>query len=110
MKFVVVLSFFIVASLATPAPVLDYLKPGQVTADNYEEFLSQRKELDEIAALLSGESRIGNSKISSGSDAKKGDYPEFCYVSIGFFSKIQVCGCWIYDKQYVVTSARCVVE
>lgn len=111
MKFVFVLSLFFVASLATPAPVLDFLKPGEVTADNYEEFLAHRKELDQIASLLSGDSRIGgNSKIATGSEAKKGEYPEFCYLSIGFFNKLQTCGCWIYDKQYVVTSARCVVE
>lgn len=97
MKFVIVLSLFIVASQATPAPVLDFLKPGEVTADTYEEFNS-------------GFEIGGDSRIASGTNAKKGDYPELCYLTIGFFNKMQNCGCWIYAQQYVVTSARCVVE
>lgn len=52
----------------------------------------------------------GNKKTGTGKPAKKGENPDFCYLSIKFYNKKQTCGCWIYDTQYVVTSGRCVVE
>lgn len=103
MKILAILSLLIVASQASkspsPSPFLNYIEPGAITDEIIEEY------------LLNEEARIGgNSKISTGFVARRGEYPEFCYLSIRFFNKLQTCGCWIYDTQYVVTSARCVVE
>lgn len=96
MKFFVVFALFIVAAQATPF----YMPPGLINAETQEEYL---KELETSGA------KIGE-KIASGSEAKKGEFPEFCYLSTQFYEKSMSCGCWIYNKQHVVTSARCVVE
>ena len=96
MKFFVIFSLFIVAAQAVPY----YMAPGLVTADTQEDFL---KELETSGA------KVGN-KIASGTEPKKGEYPDFCYLSIKFYEKSMSCGCWIYDKQHVITSARCITE
>lgn len=96
MKFFVVFALFIVAAQAVPY----YMPPGLVTADTQEDFLKD---------LQSSGAKIGE-KIASGSEPKKGEYPDLCYLSIQFYEKTQSCGCWVFDKQYVVTSARCVTE
>ena len=89
LKFIVNLALLVVAAQATPY----YIPPGFVNAEIQEEFLKKSE-----------------GKIASGVKAGKGEYPEFCFLSIKFFEKSMSCGCWIYEKQYVVTSARCVVE
>jgi hypothetical protein len=97
MKFLLVLSLFVATSIALPHT--PDLPAGYANADTYDEFLEQVKAAN-----------VGGSRIAGGTAAKKGENPEFCYLNVGFFSKQQVCGCWIYDAQWVVTSARCVVE
>jgi hypothetical protein len=52
--------------------------------------------------------RIG--RIASGNDALAGENLDFCYITIGFFQKTQTCGCTIWWKTWIVTSARCVYE
>ena len=96
MKLFVVFALFIVAAQAVPY----YMPPGIVTGDDQEDFL---KELQTTGA------KIGE-KIATGTEPKKGEYPDLCYLSIQFYEKSMSCGCWIYDKQHVVTSARCVIE
>jgi secreted trypsin-like serine protease len=66
-----------------------YIDPGEVTLENFD-FL--------------------DSRIASGIAAKKGENLDFCYLSINFFNKQQSCGCLILSPDYVITSARCVVE
>lgn len=67
------------------------------------------------AYVAPGENTIGNfsdenQRIASGVAAKKGENVDFCYLTINFLQKKQNCGCFIYNKNYVGTSARCVVE
>ena len=81
-----------VAAQATPY----YMPPGLINSETQEEFL---KEIE-----------TSGGRIASGNEAKKGEFPEFCYLSVRFYEKSVSCGCWIYDKQHIVTSARCLVE
>lgn len=68
-----------------------YTKPGEITADNLESFATLNK-------------------ITAGTALKKGQFLDFCYISVNFFQKQQTCGCFIYNEQFVATTARCVVE
>lgn len=99
MKFIIVLAVIFSVALSSPSPY--YLEPGAVTLDTYEEFLKEHEK--QI-------SRVETEKIASGIAAKRGEYPELCYLSIQFFNKQQTCGCFIWDKHHVVTSARCLRE
>lgn len=99
MKFFVVFALFVAAAQAEPF----FMEPGLVNAETHDEFLK------EIATLTPTGGKV-NEKIASGTEAKKGEFPDFCYLSIGFYEKTKSCGCWIYAQQWVVTSARCVVE
>lgn len=102
MKLFVVFAVLLVSALASPAPNPFYVEPGFANADTYEEFLEQLKNTG---------SRVNDDqKIASGTAAKKGEFNDFCYLSISFFQKSQTCGCYIAHPQYVVTSARCVKE
>lgn len=92
MKFLCAFVLFVVAAQATPY----YMPPGLINSETQEEYL---KELDTSVT-----------RIASGNEAKKGEYPEFCYLSIRFFENSVSCGCWIYAKQHVITTGRCVIE
>ena len=92
MKFLCVFALLLVAAKATPY----YMSPGLINSETQEEFL---KELE-----------TPGGRIASGNEAKKGEFPEFCYLSVRFYEKSVSCGCWIYDKQHVVTTARCIEE
>lgn len=67
-----------------------YIAPGQITAQKPEGSLSR------VAA--------------GGKQVNKGEFLDFCYISVVFAEKYKNCGCVIYDEMHVVTSARCVVE
>lgn len=98
MKLLIILSALVASVLSTPY----YIEPGQVTLDTYEEYLKEQQLLN---------TRVeSDQKIAAGTAAKKGEYPEFCYISVQFYQKQQSCGCFIWEKQYVVTAARCVVD
>jgi hypothetical protein len=81
--------FMIFCSILISVSAL-YVKPGEVeiTDESFEEL----------------------QKIAGGLPSKKGEMLSFCYISVNFFQKQQTCGCLIYNSQYVVTTARCVVE
>lgn len=93
MKFLVILTFLVVAAQSSPY----YMPPGFVNVEIQEEFLKNSE------AKAEG-------KIASGVKAGKGEYPEFCFLSIKFLEDSRSCGCWIYERQYVATSARCVMQ
>lgn len=102
MKFLLVLPILVTASFALPgAP---YVPPGWANLDTYDEFLEQVKEAYGETGSKTSE------KIAGGTESKKGELPEFCYLNIGFYQKSQICGCFIYDSLHVITSARCVQE
>lgn len=42
--------------------------------------------------------------------ARKEENLDFCYLTVRFQQKSQSCGCFIYDANYVATTARCVYE
>ena len=89
MKSLVILSLlFVVASSF-------YTAPGEITGENFED----------INKFLSNLTRA-----ASGVKAKNGENLDFCYLSIRFHQKSQSCGCFIYDNNYVATTARCVYE
>lgn len=71
-----------------------YTAPGEVTAEAFDD----ENENDLV------------SKISNGKPLKRGEFLEFCYLSIQFNNKFQTCGCFIWNKNFVVTTARCVQE
>lgn len=85
MKFLTILPILVAAAIADPSEYL--ILPGELTIqDNY------------------------NSKIASGQPAKKGENLDYVYLTIQFQQKSQTCGGFIFNENYVVTSARCVVE
>lgn len=50
-------------------------------------------------------------RIASGIAVKPGETNEFCYLFVKFsLSRFLTCGCFLFDRQYVVTSASCLVE
>lgn len=89
MKSLVILSLLFVAASSF------FTAPGEITGDNFED----------INKFLSNLTRT-----ASGVKAKRGENLDFCYLSIRFFQKSQSCGCFVYDANYVATSARCVYE
>lgn len=103
--FLVVFAVFLALASSTPNPKpgpFYYMEPGAVSFDTYELFLDEQKNV--INRIEDGE------KIASGVAAKKGNYPELCYLSIEFYQKQQTCGCYVHDEYHVITSARCVIE
>jgi hypothetical protein len=83
------MKFFLLFSLTFVAAYGFYTAPGEINAENFEDF---------------------EQRIASGTALKKGLFLDLCYISINFFQKQQTCGCLIFSEQYVVTTARCVVE
>jgi hypothetical protein len=102
MKILIIFSVFFAKVLSTPNPY--YIEPGKITIDSHEEFLSEQ-ENEKLNSKFETEGRI-----ALGTPAKKGEFNELCYISVTFFNKQQTCGCFIYDEQNVVTSARCLRE
>lgn len=88
------MKFFIVLSIVFATAYGFYTAPGEVTADVFDE------EIDDNQI----------SRISSGQPIKKGEYLDFCYISVQFNNKYQTCGCSIYDNSNIITTARCVHE
>lgn len=66
-----------------------FIEPGQIQADKLDYNLA---------------------RTSGGKPIKKGEFTDFCYLSVFFEQKYKNCGCAIYDNKHVITSARCVVE
>lgn len=66
-----------------------YIEPGGIFAEKFDNSLA---------------------KTSNGKAIKKGEFTDYCYLSVFFEQKYKNCGCAIYDDKHVITSARCVVE
>lgn len=91
---VIILSvLFVAASAHYPSEF--FAAPGEVTGDTFDDF----------------NKFINNgSRTASGVAGKKGENLDLCYISVQFQQKSQSCGCFVYDTNYVATSARCVFE
>lgn len=66
-----------------------YIEPGEIHAEKLDYSLA---------------------RTAGGKPIKKGEFTDFCYLSVFFEQKYKNCGCVIYDNKHVITSARCVVE
>lgn len=95
MKLLIVFLTFFVLALADPRETKFDVAPGEINAENFGQ-LSQYF--------------TNNSRIASGTAGKKGENLYYCYVSVNFIQKSQVCGCTLVNAQFVVTSGRCCIE
>jgi hypothetical protein len=73
-----------------------HLESGDVDVSHFQPF---------AAEFLRFKDKVPTTKY-----AKHGEVNEFCYLVMKFKNKWQTCGCFVFDKYHVVTSARCLVE
>ena len=63
-----------------------------------------------VASNARSVSKHNKVRIASGEVAKKGEFLDFCHLTVSFVEKQKTCGCAIYDTDLIITSARCVIE
>lgn len=62
------------------------------------------------AIPVNNDAEFDESKISSGTQEKKRDNQEMCYMNVTYQQQWQLCGCTLIENQWIVTAKTCVFE